>query len=42
MEVSVLRQYLDTLEMLGIQSQVVQFDREVETILLAKTYYKLQ
>lgn len=41
-EVSVLRQFLDTVEILGIQSQIVRSDRGAETVLLAEAHHKLR
>jgi hypothetical protein len=41
-EVSVLRQFLDTLEVLGIQSQIVRSDRGAETVLLAEAHHRLR
>jgi hypothetical protein len=37
--VSVLKQFLDVLEMLGVQSQVVRSDRGGETVLLAEAHH---
>ena len=40
-EISVLIQYLNTVEMLGVQSQVVWSDQEEETVLLTEAHYRL-
>jgi hypothetical protein len=38
-EVSVLKQFLDVLEVSGVQSQVVRSDRGAETVLLAEAHH---
>jgi Clr5 domain len=40
--VSVLRQYLDTVEMLGQHSRFIRSDHGTETVLLASAHYQLQ
>ena len=37
--VSVLKQFLNTLEITGTQSQIIQSDRGAETVLLAEAYH---
>lgn len=41
MEVSVLRQFLDVVEDVQLQSQIIRSDQGVETVLLAEAHHRL-